>query len=136
MHGNPRRPPAGPSEAGLGRAAGPRELGRLGEEFAARHLRSLGMRILDRNWRCPAGEIDIVARCGAKLVVCEVKTRSGTRYGSPLEAVDARRVARLRRLGALWRAERSVRGRLRIDVIGLLTDPGGGVRVRHVRGIG
>ena len=61
-------------------------LGRLGEEAAARHLAGLGWTIIDRNWRCPEGELDIVARDGANLVVCEVKTRSGLVYGAPVEA--------------------------------------------------
>ena len=62
-------------------------LGRYGEDVAARHLLSEGFVVLDRNWRCDVGEIDIVARDGDTLVVCEVKTRSGTGFGSPLEAV-------------------------------------------------
>jgi putative endonuclease len=52
-------------------------LGRHGEEVAARHLAAAGLVILDRNWRCAAGEIDIVAADGDALVICEVKTRRG-----------------------------------------------------------
>jgi Holliday junction resolvase-like predicted endonuclease len=62
-------------------------LGRRGEQLAVEHLQRAGLRILDRNWRCADGEIDIVAAERRALVVCEVKTRSGVRYGTPLEAI-------------------------------------------------
>ena len=75
-------------------------LGAYGERVAAAHLVAAGMTVLDRNWRCPIGEIDIVARDGDVLVVCEVKTRRGDGFGHPLEAVTARKAARLRRLAA------------------------------------
>ena len=64
------------------------ELGRLGERLAAEYLQQAGMRILDRNWRCAEGELDIVAAERRVLVACEVKTRSGLGFGSPLEAVS------------------------------------------------
>ena len=67
------------------------ELGRRGEQAAAEYLERAGLRILDRNWRCETGELDIVALERRVLVVCEVKTRSGLRYGSPLEAVSHRK---------------------------------------------
>ncbi len=66
-----------------------RALGAYGEELAARHLVAAGMVVLDRNWRGPAGEIDLVLRDGSTLVVCEVKTRSSEAFGTPHEAVDA-----------------------------------------------
>ena len=75
-------------------------LGRYGEDVAARHLVEQGIIVLDRNWRCELGEIDIVGRDGDVLVVCEVKTRSGTSFGTPLEAVTRTKAARLRRLAA------------------------------------
>ena len=110
-------------------------LGRHGEEVAARHLTAEGMVVLDRNWRCDAGEIDIVARDGDTLVVCEVKTRSGTAYGSPLEAVGDEKAARLRRLAARWLAAHPVRpAGVRIDVVGVLRPVRGPTVVRHVRG--
>ena len=56
-------------------------LGRFGEEVAAEHLRLQGLQILARNWRCPTGELDIVARDGSSLVICEVKTRRSTAFG-------------------------------------------------------
>lgn len=72
-----------------------RLLGERGETIAARHLTRLGLVVVDRNWRCDAGEIDLVLRDGAVLVICEVKTRTSTDYGDPLEAVTPVKVARL-----------------------------------------
>src|SRR2546421_11391520 len=72
-------------------------LGRSGEQAAAEYLESCGLRILDRNWRCAAGEIDIVAVERHTLVVAEVKARTGLRYGSPLEAGNRAKRARPRR---------------------------------------
>ena len=73
-------------------------LGKSGEQAAAEYLEASGLRILDRNWRCADGEIDIVAVERHALVVCEVKSRTSVRYGSPLEAVSRAKRARLRRL--------------------------------------
>ena len=61
-------------------------IGRCGEDEAVRHLQAAGYVVLGRNWRCELGEIDIVARDGDVLVICEVKTRSGLGFGTPLEA--------------------------------------------------
>jgi putative endonuclease len=96
-------------------------LGSYGENVAAAHLVAMGLTILDRNWRCEIGEIDIVARDGNTLVVCEVKTRSSTRFGEPLEGVTPRKAARLRRLAARWLLDRAVRpADVRIDLVGVL----------------
>ena len=112
-------------------------LGREGEQAAVRYLEDRGFRILDRNWRCPGGEIDIVAVERHTFVVCEVKTRSGTRYGTPLEAVGKAKRRRLRRLAAMWLSAHGVRfDQIRIDVLGLLRDESGGFTVEHVRGVG
>jgi putative endonuclease len=111
-------------------------LGRYGEEVAARHLIGQGIVVLERNWRCESGEIDIVARDGRVLVICEVKTRSGTGYGSPLEAVTARKAARLRRLAGRWLDEHTVRpAAVRFDVVGVVNPPSGGVTIEHLRGV-
>jgi putative endonuclease len=112
-------------------------LGREGEQAAVDYLTGQGFRILDRNWRCAEGEIDIVAADKRCLVVCEVKTRSGTRYGTPLEAVGRAKRARLRRLAAQWLNAHGIRfGEIRIDVIGLLRQGHGGFTIEHVRGAG
>jgi len=112
-------------------------LGAFGEAYAARHLAARGMVVLDRNWRCSAGEIDLVLRDGRVLVVCEVKTRSSEAFGSPLEGVTERKAARLRRLAARWLAEHDLRPpHVRIDLVGVLMPAGGSPVVEHVRGVG
>lgn len=92
------------SAPGTGSGSGSRRaaLGRRGEELAARWLERRGLAIVDRNWRCARGEIDIVARDGDVLAFIEVKTRSGHGAGHPLEAVTARKLGRLRRLVPAW----------------------------------
>jgi putative endonuclease len=111
-------------------------LGDFGETIAARHLEAHGLVVLERNWRCELGEIDLVARDGDTLVVCEVKTRRGLDYGSPLEAVTARKAGRLRRLAMRWLEDHPVRPRdVRIDVVGVLTRPHGAALVEHLRGV-
>jgi putative endonuclease len=112
-------------------------LGREGEQAAVGYLESCGFRILDRNWRCADGEIDIVAVERHTLVVCEVKTRSGTRYGTPLDAVGQAKRRRLRKLAALWLSAHGIRfDQVRIDVLGLLRDGADGFTIEHVRGVG
>ncbi len=108
-------------------------VGEYGEGLAARHLQQSGLAVLDRNWRCSAGEIDIVARDGDVLVVCEVKTRSTVRYGTPFEAITATKAARLHRLGYAWAKAHGVRPRaLRVDVVTVLLD--GCPTIEHVVG--
>lgn len=111
-------------------------LGAYGEAFAARYLVDQGMVLLDRNWRCDLGEIDLVLRDGRVLVVCEVKTRSSLAFGSPLEGVTEQKAARLRRLAARWLADHSIRpDEVRIDLVGLLVPRRGGTELDHVQGV-
>lgn len=110
-------------------------VGAHGERLAARYLTDLGMVVLDRNWRSAAGEIDIVARDGEALVICEVKTRRRPTFGTPAEAIGPRKVARLRRLAAEWLAETRLRPReVRFDVIEVTATRSRPPRVRHVTG--
>ncbi len=81
-------------------------LGRYGEEVAARRLAEGGLRILERNWRCAEGELDIVALDGDTLAVCEVKTRSERGFQQPSEGIDHVKAERLRRLAERWLGER------------------------------
>lgn len=112
-------------------------LGRRGEQVAVEYLQRAGFRILDRNWRCADGEIDIVAAERRVLVVCEVKTRSGTGFGTPAEAVTRVRRSRLRRLAARWLIAHGVLfDEVRIDVLGLVVDRAGKFTIEHVRGVG
>jgi putative endonuclease len=112
-------------------------LGRNGEQAAVEYLERAGLRILDRNWRCADGEIDIVAAERRVLVICEVKTRSSGQFGSPLDAITRSKRARLRRLAVRWLTAHGVLfDEVRIDVIGLVSDPSGGYQLEHVRGVG
>jgi putative endonuclease len=113
-----------------------RDLGRSGEDLAARYLTQHGWVILDRNWRCSSGEIDIVGMEGPQLVICEVKTRASQRAGTALESVTTRKVRRLRQLAGRWLAARG-RGwsAVRIDAIGIHVGRGRSYTIEHVRGI-
>lgn len=94
-----------------------RRVGDRGEQRAAECYERAGYRVLARNWRCEEGEIDLVCRRGATVVVCEVKTRRSFAYGSPAEAVTAEKRRRLRRLAARWLREHRVHCRtVRFDV--------------------
>ena len=109
-------------------------LGRMGEAAAARYLRGLGWKVVDRNWRCAEGELDIVAFDGRGHVVCEVKTRAGLDFGDPLEAITAAKAARLRRLAGRWADQHGLSAaQIRIDVIGLVCDGPDGFTVDHCR---
>ncbi|MGL5857419.1 MAG: YraN family protein [Angustibacter sp.] len=119
-----------------------RAVGRYGEWIAVRHLESLGFQVLARNWRCELGEIDIVARDGDCLVICEVKTRRSGACGHPLDAITASKAARLRRLaGRLVEQSGLVEQvglrptRMRIDVVAVLRPPSGPAQVEHVRAV-
>ncbi|MGP4003921.1 YraN family protein [Streptomyces sp. 8N706] len=117
-------------------------LGRYGEDLAARRLAEAGMTVLERNWRCRDGEIDIVATDRDALVVCEVKTRRAGVYEHPMAAVTRRKAERLRRLAARWLADRWLErhggpppGGVRIDLVGVLLPLRGAPVVEHVRGV-
>ena len=100
-------------------------LGRLGEELAARALTARGYRIRERNWRCTAGELDIVAEDGDVLVFIEVKTRRGREYGTPEEAVTPAKQARLVELAATYVQESGWQSDWRIDVVAVELMPDG-----------
>lgn len=111
-------------------------VGQYGEDLAARYLVENGFTVLERNWRCAQGEIDIVAREGQTLVVCEVKTRRGLNYGTPLESITYRKLSKLRQLVGHWLREHEVRpGEIRIDIVAVLLPHGGEPSVDHVRGV-
>ena len=117
------------------------ELGRAGEDLAVVFLEGKGMEVLERNWRDgPRGELDIVARdpVDRTLVFVEVRTRRGTLHGTALESVDARKLARLRRLVSAWLAAHDQHGRVRLDVIAVQVEAGdgAGAHVTWLRGIG
>lgn len=112
------------------------DLGRRGERLAEQHLVRRGALVLDRNWRCSAGEIDLVVREAGTLVFIEVKTRSGLGWGDPLEAITPVKLARLRRLAGAWcAAHPGERGPLRIDAIGVTARTGTAPTLTHVEGV-
>ena len=98
------------------------------------YLSSQGMVILDRNWRCSMGEIDIVARDGEVVVICEVKTRSSHRFGSPLEAITQHKANRLQRLAFAWLQAQGLGPRpLRFDVVAIVDSGSGHPELSHHR---
>ena len=112
------------------------ELGRRGEQLAVDHLEARGMAVLERNWRCRLGEIDIVARDGAATVFIEVKTRTTHDFGHPFEAITPIKLARLRRLAVAWcEATESSTTRIRIDAVAVLAPTEAPALIEHLRGI-
>jgi putative endonuclease len=111
-------------------------LGKYGEELATRYLSKNGMVILERNWRCDLGELDLIARDKDDLVICEVKTRRSTVFGEPIEAVTPRKVRRMRGLALRWLETKSVSPRgIRFDVVGVLAPVVGPPTITHIRGV-
>ena len=112
------------------------ELGRWGEELAAEHLVAVGMQVLARNWTCPEGELDLVARdVDGTVVFVEVKTRAGIGFGQPAEAVGRLKARKLRTLACRWLLAHRPPGatELRFDVIGIVGRPGQPARLEHLR---
>jgi putative endonuclease len=111
-------------------------VGQFGEQLAVTTLEADGLVVLDRNWRCPDGELDIVAVDGAVLAFVEVKTRSSVAYGDPAEAVGPAKAARIRRLAVRWLAAHGEQRwpEVRFDVVAVVRNAPGGPDVRHLRG--
>jgi putative endonuclease len=100
-------------------------LGEAGEELAARRLRELGYRVLERNYRCPVGEIDCVAVKDRTLVFLEVKARTSSDYGGPLEAVDRRKRRKLTRLAHYYALQKGLSNvPQRFDVVAVWLEGG------------
>lgn len=111
-------------------------LGVQGEQLAAEYLTRAGFLILERNWRNRHGELDIVARDRDTIVAVEVKTRSGSGYGHPFEAITAQKANRLRRLLLDWTRNSGVRSfPLRVDAVGITLPKGTAPCIEHLRGI-
>lgn len=110
------------------------ELGVRGESAAVAYLERQGMQVIDRNWRIARGEIDIIAIDGDELVLCEVKTRSGTGKGTPEEAVSATKQRRITRLAEAYIAAAGLAPcRVRFDVVSIMVIGPERALLRHHR---
>jgi putative endonuclease len=115
------------------------EIGALGEQLAVDYLRSRGLRVLTRNWRCRYGELDVVAadELACALVFVEVKTRTSDQFGGVAQAVTPLKVRRLRRLAGLWLATQTASWKtVRIDVIGVRIGRSRTPEITHFQGVG
>ncbi|MDP3711422.1 MAG: YraN family protein [Mycobacteriales bacterium] len=114
------------------------ELGRYGEDLAAQHLEGSGYTLLDRNWRCARGELDLVALApDGTVCFVEVKTRTGTGYGVPSEAVTRLKATRIHRLALAWLSDHRPdghRGALRFDVVSIVRRRGFAPVLTHLEG--
>ena len=101
-----------------------RQVGTDYEEIAAGYLEQKGYMILERNYRNPHGEIDIIARKGEYVVFCEIKYRKDKRFGDPLEAVDVRKQRRISKVALYYTAGKKAPANVfyRFDVIGISGD--------------
>ena len=109
------------------------QLGVRGEDLACAELERQGLQVLERNWRCRMGEIDVVAAemgaSGLTLVFCEVKCRSGL--------ITFAKMRTLRQLAAIWMRQHRVKAStIRLDAIGVVLIPGNEPSVTHVRAVG
>ena len=110
-------------------------LGSDGEDLATEFLRTKRIVPLQRNWRCRDGELDIVATDGVRLIVCEVKTRSGTSFGEPAESVSPQKAERIRLLTRQWLAEHPLSlAEVRFDVLSIVWPSGASPRIQHFEG--
>lgn len=108
-------------------------IGKYGEDRASEFLERLGYEIIERNWRCNSGEIDIVARDNRCLVFAEVKTRSRVGFGHPFEAITSAKMKKMRQLAGEWcRAHEIARAQVRLDAISVLLTSGK-VHIEHLK---
>ena len=109
-----------------------RTLGRHGEELATRHLLAQGYELVTRNWRCEAGELDLVVKDGDTLAFVEVRTRRGQAFGTPEDSITPRKQARLITLADAYVQAADWSGNWRIDVIAIEMDQRGRlIRMAH-----
>lgn len=109
-----------------------KELGEKGENLAAQFLEGKGYFILEHNFRCPLGEIDLIAKKDGELIFVEVKTRKSQSFGTPAEAVDRWKEKRLIKCAQFYVNRKKIEGDFRIDVIGLEFSPEGKLKIEHL----
>lgn len=109
-------------------------LGRKGEEEAVRHLRNKGIRVVERNYRCRLGELDIIARDGPCLVFVEVRTVAGGAFGTAQESVGPGKRRKIRQVAAFYlQSANAGSPPVRFDVVAVTVGPGGAIReVEHI----
>lgn len=107
------------------------ELGTKGEDIAARFLEVAGYTILERNWRSGHSEIDIVARKEDLLIIIEVKTRSGTSFGDPEDAVTDKKIRRIVSAADAYLRHSNLELPVRFDIITII-DNNGHIDIRHI----
>ncbi len=108
-------------------------VGKYGEDRASEFLERQGYQVIERNWRCNSGEIDIVARDNDCLVFAEVKTRTRVGFGHPFEAITAAKMQTMRRLVGEWCKAHGISAvQVRLDAISVLLT-GGKVHIEHLK---
>ncbi|RKP55643.1 YraN family protein [Cohnella endophytica] len=113
------------------------EVGRAGEDSAADYLRQLGYVLIERNWRCRSGELDLIAQDGATLVIVEVRSRTNpTRFGTALEAMTPRKCRQVRELASIYlKSRRAEHQSVRFDVVAVTFALDGAVQeLKHIEG--
>lgn len=119
------------------RKNGRQSVGRAGEDAACVYLRSLGYALVQRNWRCRSGELDLILRDGETLVFAEVRSRtSPDHYGTAIEAVTPRKCRQVREVASVYlRLHGEQAGPVRFDVVAVTFGPDGAVsELRHIPG--
>jgi len=107
-------------------------LGKEGERLAERYLRNKGYRLLERNYRCSAGELDLIVLDRRVAVFVEVKTRTGNAFGTPFEAVESRKQHKMIQAAQFFLAQKGLQQRdARFDVVGVWW-AGGAPVVEHI----
>ncbi|MCQ3932721.1 MAG: YraN family protein [Chloroflexi bacterium] len=110
-------------------------LGQQGETVVTQHLLGLGWQLVERNWRCRAGEIDLIMQDGKTLVIVEVRTRRGkVAMENALASVNARKQAKLMELAATYRLGKNIDDTtpIRVDVVGVALDRDGTFAVKVI----
>lgn len=112
-----------------------KDLGNSGEQIAVEYLEKIGFKILNRNFYCKQGEIDIVARDGDEVVFIEVKTRTNTNFGNPSEAVDYRKQKHIYKSAKYFLCKyKMLDAHIRFDVVEVLVKDGR-FNVNHIKQI-
>jgi putative endonuclease len=129
---NPANPPT--KERTSAMTVKRKSLGRAGEEAAAQYLKKRGYRLVNRNFNCRVGELDIVARDGPCLVFVEVRTRSGTAFGLPQESITRKKKYKLRQVASFYLLVNNIKDTaVRFDFIAVYMGPDGQtVKIEHI----